>query len=287
MTIATAFDRLQQQLAPIYDTAEALNVADWVIESLCGQRRSEWLLQKDKELEEKEEATLEQYTAELLNHRPVQYVLGESYFYDLKLFVDERVLIPRPETEELADWILKYARELNLQAPAVLDIGTGSGCLALSLKKHLAGAEVYAADIAEGALSVAGQNAHTLGLNIHLLRADILTATGLETVPEPDIIVSNPPYITLPEQDTILPHVLHYEPHQALFVTDNDPLQFYKAIERYAAQKLQKEGSVFLELHRNFAGATKAYYEQQGWQTELKKDMQGAERMLHCRRVRY
>ncbi len=284
MTIATAFDRLQQQLATIYDTAEALNIADWVMESLCGQRRSQWLLQKDKELDGKAMETLERYTAELLQHRPVQYVLGESYFYDLKLFVDERVLIPRPETEELADWILKYARGRKLQAPMVLDIGTGSGCLALSLKKHIANAAVYAVDISEGALAVAGHNANTLGLDIHLLRADILTASGWETVPNPDIIVSNPPYITLPEQDTILPNVLQYEPHQALFVTDNDPLQFYKAIERYAAQRLKPEGSVFLELHRDFAVATQAYYEQQGWQTELRKDMQGAERMLHCHR---
>lgn len=282
ITIKEAFDRLQQQLSALYEAAEAANIAEWVMESLCGRRRREWLYGPEEQLAPEQQERLAQYTAELLTYRPVQYVLGESYFYDLKLFVDESVLIPRPETEELADWILKYAKSRDLVAPVVLDIGTGSGCLALVAKKHLPAAQVYAVDISEGALSVAGSNAATLGLDIQLIPADILKPSGLEAVPLLDMIISNPPYITIAEQDTILPNVLHFEPHQALFVTNNDPLQFYKAIEHFATNRLKHGGAIFLELHVDFAMATKQYYERQGWITELRKDMQGRERMLYC-----
>jgi release factor glutamine methyltransferase len=284
ITPEEAYSRLQEQLRALYETAEAGNIAEWVIESLCGKRRREWLLQKELLLREPEQMQLRQYTEELLRHRPVQYVLGESYFYDLKLYVDERVLIPRPETEELADWVLKYAKAQRFAAPVMLDIGTGSGCLPLVFKKHLPGAAVYAADISEGALAVAVRNAAQLNLDIHWLQADMLTGLGLEAVPPADIIISNPPYITLQEQDSIMPHVLDFEPHQALFVTNNDPLQFYKAIGHFAGERLKPGGRLFLELHVDFARETRQYYQETGWHTELRKDMQGRNRMLCCNR---
>lgn len=287
MDIQMAFAALNEQLGTIYDKEEALSIADWVMESLTGKARLDRLMQPELTLNKEEQAKLAQYTRELLQHRPLQYVLGESYFYNLKLFVDERVLIPRPETEELVDWIIKDKvwDKKGGPGPHLIDIGTGSGCIALALKKNIPAAEVYALDISESALAVAGKNAVGLGINIRLLAIDMLKAPGEGQLPAFDVIVSNPPYITVAEKETILPHVLDYEPHQALFVTDNDPLQFYKAIEAFADRFLLPGGAVFLELHRDFASETEQYYAARGWYTALRKDMQGNDRMLRCSRI--
>lgn len=272
---------LKEKLETIYESGEAESIADWTLESLTGKKRLE-RLQSPTILNEEQQVKLEQYAMELMEYRPVQYVLGESYFYGMKLFVDERVLIPRPETEELADWIMKYAHQQQLKQPVVLDIGTGSGCLALAVKKSIPDADVYAADLSEGALTVASENAGRLNLDVRFLEMDILDAGVGRGLPQLDIIVSNPPYITLPEQESILPNVLRYEPHQALFVTNNDPLQFYKAIASFSGKYLKKNGSLFLELHRDYAEDTLQYYLAKGWKAELKQDMQQQDRMLHC-----
>jgi release factor glutamine methyltransferase len=272
---------LREKLETIYESGEAESIADWTLESLTGKKRLE-RLQSSTVLNEEQQIKLEQYAVELMEYRPVQYVLGESYFYDMKLFVDERVLIPRPETEELADWIVKYMHQQQLKQPVALDIGTGSGCLALAVKKDVPDATVYAADLSEGALAVASENAVRLNLDVRFLKMDILDVDAGGGLPQLDIIVSNPPYITLPEQESILPNVLRYEPHQALFVTNSDPLQFYKAIASFADKYLKPNGSLFLELHRDFAEDTLQYYRDKGWKAELKQDMQQQDRMLHC-----
>lgn len=272
---------LREKLETIYESGEAESIADWTLESLTGKKRLE-RLQSSMVLNEEQQIKLEQYAVELMEYRPVQYVLGESYFYDMKLFVDERVLIPRPETEELADWMVKYIHQQQLKQTIVLDIGTGSGCLALAIKKGVPDANVYAADLSEGALAVASENAARLNLDVRFLKMDILDADAGDGLPQLDIIVSNPPYITLPEQESILPNVLRYEPHQALFVTNSDPLQFYKAIASFASKHLKQNGSLFLELHRDFAADTLQYYRDKGWKVELKQDMQQQDRMLHC-----
>lgn len=279
---ATALEGLKQQLESLYDEREAGNIAEWVIESVTGIRPRTTPFTSSPALTAAQEQLLEQHTKALLAHRPVQYVLGECYFMDMKLYVDERVLIPRPETEELADWIIKHEKQRT--GAAVLDIGTGSGCLSLALKNHMNNATVYAADISEGALAIAGRNAREQKLELQWLQGDILRREDWPQWPQADIIVSNPPYITLPEQESMMPHVLDYEPHLALFVTDNDPLQFYKAIEAFASEKLRPGGSVFLELHTDFAIETRQLYEQQGWRTILKQDMQGRNRMLLAQR---
>jgi release factor glutamine methyltransferase len=281
MDIGKAELLLKEKLETIYEPGEAESIADWTLESLTGKKRLE-RLQSPVILNKEQQVKLEQYAIELMEYRPVQYVLGESYFYGMKLFVDERVLIPRPETEELADWIMKYAHQQQLKQPTVLDIGTGSGCLALAVKKGIPDADVYAADLSEGALAVASENAARLNLDVQFLNMDILDTNAGSGLPQLDIIVSNPPYITLPEQESILPNVLRYEPHQALFVTNNDPLQFYKAIESFSGKYLKKNGSLFLELHRDFAADTLQYYQDKGWKAELKQDMQQQDRMLHC-----
>lgn len=282
MKISEAEEQVRKQLSGLYDEAEAVNIAEWVMESLTGKNRLQRSTDSSIFLSEAQQVKLESYLVELMEYRPVQYVLGESYFYGMKLFVDERVLIPRPETEELADWIVKYTHQQQIKQPLILDIGTGSGCLALAVKKGVPDANVYAADLSEGALAVASENAVRLNLDVSFLKMDILDADAGNGLPQLDIIVSNPPYITLPEQESILPNVLRYEPHQALFVTNSDPLQFYKAIASFADKYLKKNGSLFLELHRDFAAETLQYYQEKGWKAELKQDMQQQDRMLHC-----
>lgn len=280
MEIQQAYQDLKTQLETIYDGAEAANIADWVIEALTGYRLSERIKHGTELLTVEQLARLQHYIPELLRHRPVQYVLGESYFYGLKLWVDESVLIPRPETEELVDWVLKSINATS--QPVLLDIGTGSGCIPLALKKNLPQAGVYAMDISEAALAVAQKNGANLGLEVQWRLADILNPAQDDGLPDLDIIVSNPPYITVAEQTSILAHVLDYEPHLALFVSNNDPQQFYKAIEIFARKKLKPGGLVFLELHRDFAEETAQYYRDKGWHTVLRKDMQDNNRMLCC-----
>lgn len=284
MTIQNAHQYLIENLQAIYDAPESDNIAIWVLESLTGFNRLAQKMNANGQLTDAKEKQLEIYNHELKQHRPVQYVLGECYFMDMKLFVDENVLVPRPETEELVDWIIKYCRLQAITKPRILDIGTGSGCIALALKKHIPHSTVTAIDISPEALKVAKRNADKVQLTIDWQQCNILDRSVWDLLPGFDIIVSNPPYITLPEKETMSPNVLQFEPHQALFVTDNDPQQFYKSIEAFAKEKLHDKGGVFLELHRDFAQDTQQYYKGNHWQTILKKDMQENDRMLMAKR---
>lgn len=278
MNTREAFDELKKSLLTIYDEGEADAIASWTIESVTGLRNG-W---NEHEMEENQLALLKRYENELLRHRPVQYVLGESYFGNLKLFVDESVLIPRPETEELVMWVTEIAKKS--EQSTIIDIGTGSGCIALSLKQNLPTAAVSAVDFSVKALDVARKNAATYNLDIDFVQTDFLQQELRERLPMFDLIVSNPPYIGLDEQADMESHVLDYEPHAALFVTDNDPLQFYKAIEDFGQRKLNKGGYIFCELNSLYAAATEVYFEEKGWTVTLKKDMQGKDRMLMAQR---
>ena len=281
MTAREAFLHLKNRLASIYDVKETANIADWVIEDITGKGKLE-RLNSDYELPVEIQQRLLSAEAELLRHRPVQYVLGKSYFAGMVLEVNEDVLIPRPETEELIEWLVRAVgqqKELN-----IIDIGTGSGCIALSVKKYLPSARVTAIDISEKALAVAAKNAANYSLDISFLKTDILNVPAQQRLPVFDIIISNPPYISPDEKNSILPNVLDYEPHAALFVTDNDPLQFYRAIARFGESHLAEKGCIFCELHKDYAIATQELFRSLGWYTELRLDMQQNERMLYCRR---
>ena len=284
MKIQNASQYLTGKLQTIYDVSEANNIAEWELESLAGFSRLMQRVHEQQDLTDEQQRNLETYTNELLQHRPVQYVLGECYFMDMKLFVDESVLVPRPETEELVDWIIKYCQSQGIIKPSILDIGTGSGCIALALKKHIPLSTVTAIDMSPEALAVARKNADSLNVKVDWQLCNILNKETWNTLSEFDIVVSNPPYITIEEKESMLPNVLSYEPHQALFVTNNDPQQFYKAIEAFAQKQLKQNGVVFLELNRDFAKETKAYYDNNNWQTILKKDMQENDRMLMARK---
>jgi release factor glutamine methyltransferase len=285
MTIHEASQQLRFQLFHIYDEREAGNITDLVMEHITGWKKIDRVINKAVPLSAAQRQTLQKYTTDLLQHRPLQYVLGEAWFYGMRLYVNEAVLIPRPETEELADWVIKdnaaAGHSQQLPMPKLLDIGTGGGCLPLAIKKNRPQFEVHAIDISAPALELAKKNAVTQVLDIHFHQLDILQPSNWTALPVFDMVVSNPPYIPHADKLAMAPHVLDYEPHLALFVEDNDALIFYRAIADFAKTHLANNGAVYLEIHEAMAVALKDLYTRQGFTAiELRKDLQGRDRMM-------
>ncbi|MGL4596044.1 MAG: peptide chain release factor N(5)-glutamine methyltransferase, partial [Bacteroidia bacterium] len=204
--------------------------------------------------------------------------------FGLTLKVNEHVLIPRPETEELVAWICND-RKTDASSFSILDIGTGSGCIALALKKKLAHTHVYALDTSIGALTVARENAQANELELHFLHLDILENSTASKIPNCTIIVSNPPYIKQTESTSMAQHVLEHEPHEALFVPDNDALIFYRTIGTLALEKLKPNGALYFEINEALGYETCMLLQQLGFgDVELRQDMQGKDRMIRARR---
>jgi len=281
MTIHDAGRQLLLQLLPVYEEREAGNIADWVMESITGWTKIDRVINKTLRLSAIQKDTLAAYTRDLLAHKPVQYVLHEAWFYGMKLYVDENVLIPRPETEELVEWIVGEARASGARPPAILDVGAGSGCIALGLKKGLPQASVYGCDISAGALSVARRNAAAQHLDITLQQLDFLSAPARQALPVFDIIVSNPPYIPVRDKAGMAANVLNHEPHLALFVANNDPLQYYKAIAAFAQERLAPGGAIYLEIYEEAGNTVLTLFREAGFtHTVLRKDLQQKNRMV-------
>jgi len=288
MTIHEASLQLRFQLFHMYDEREAGNITDLVMEHITGWKKIDRVVNKTIPLSAQQEQMLKDFTKALLANKPLQYVLEEAWFYGMKLYVDENVLIPRPETEELVDWLIKEVQSSGFIVPGsqsgtknLLDIGTGSGCIPLAIKKSFPALKVHSCDISEGALNVAKKNAAAQQLNIHFHHLDILSETARNQLPVFDSIISNPPYIPQKDKTTMAANVLQYEPHTALFVDDNDPLLFYKAIAGFAASHLTKKGMVYLEIHEGMADGVIDVFKQKGFtRIELKKDLQGRDRMI-------
>lgn len=281
MTIQQSYKQLLFQLYEMYDDREAANIADLVMENITGFKKVDRLINKQFSLNENQLQLLNDYTNELLKHKPVQYVLHEAWFAGMKLYVDENVLIPRPETEELVEWIVKTVASGKSQVVSVLDIGTGSGCIPIALKKKLPAVEIHALDISEPALNVAKRNAaaQKTKINFHLL--NILDESAWQILPNFDIVVSNPPYIKQSEASSMQKNVLSYEPHLALFVDDEDALKFYKAIAEFGLAHLNKEGQLFFEINETLGKEVSDLLHQYKYvEIELKKDLQGKDRMI-------
>jgi release factor glutamine methyltransferase len=289
MTIQEAQQQLLFQLYPIYDNREAAAIANWVMENVTEMKRIDRLVNKDTHLPLSKVELLNKYTDELLKHRPVQYVLKESWFAGMKFYVDENVLIPRPETEELVDWVIKDFQSSIIDASSplfILDIGTGSGCIPIALKKKLSFAEIYSCDLSEGALQVAKKNASDHQVDIHFLHLDFLNKANWIPLPAVDIIVSNPPYIPLKDSATMMRHVKDHEPHMALFVDNDRPLVFYEALVEFAQEKLKENGKIFFEMHEEQSSNIKKLFSfPEFFEIEVRKDMQGKERMLKATRL--
>ena len=286
MTIHAALKYTAEKLESIYENSEAGKMAEMLFEHLTGYKKNELSLYKDKELPNEKLEKLNNYLPRLLNHEPIHYVLNECWFYGLKFYVDKNVLIPRPETEELVDWIIR-----NLRFPfaelKILDIGTGSGCIAVSLKRKLRKAEVWACDISKEALNVAKQNSLNLQAEINFVQLDFLNEEETDPLPSFDIIVSNPPYVPHRDKATMQNNVLDFEPHSALFVPNDNALIFYSAITDFSKTHLKQNGTVYCEIHESLAKNVMDLFERNGFRTELKKDMQGKERMVKVIRKDY
>jgi release factor glutamine methyltransferase len=239
-------------------------------------------IKPEMEVAEQTEQQLQQALQELLQHRPVQYVLNEAWFYHLPFQVNEQVLIPRQETEELVEWILQ-TESSNNPNPNVLDIGTGSGCIPITIKKNRPAAQVTAIDVCSSALDVAIQNSITHETEIEFILLDFLDEGKWKQLPAFDLIISNPPYIKASEQATMAAHVLNYEPHQALFVPDTDALIFYKKIAAFGKTHLKPKGVIYLEINQQAGEETVTVFTAAGYSTvELKKDMSGNDRMVRA-----
>jgi release factor glutamine methyltransferase len=217
------------------------------------------------------------YLFQLLLGKPYQYVIGESLFYGLDFFVNEHVLIPRPETEELVEWMIKNIN--NNLIINILDIGTGSGCIPIVLKKHLPKATIYSIDISEKALEVAKQNAKFHHQEIHFIHDDFLNFSLPNTL-KFDIIVSNPPYIPIQEKEILDRQVVDFEPNLALFVPDDQPFLFYKKISEFSLQHLNKNGQIFLEVHQNYANEVVELFKNDYKKIELRNDISSNPRMI-------
>ncbi|HXD78886.1 MAG TPA: peptide chain release factor N(5)-glutamine methyltransferase [Puia sp.] len=290
MDLRQAQQRLTTDLKTIYDTREAATIADWVMEHLTGLKKLDRLVAATN----LSDAALKQYDVcrnELLAHRPVQYVLQESWFAGLRLYVNERVLIPRPETEELVEWVVASiasassatlpAKARSVLPDALLDVGTGSGCIPVSIARRLPQLPIHACDISESALDVARRNAgeHQAGVTFHLI--DFLDRGTWSSLPPIRWLVSNPPYIPLRERPSMPRHVAEAEPSLALFVPDADPLVFYRALGVFARERLLPNGAVFVETHEDLAADVAGLFTAAGLgEIVIRKDMQGKERMV-------
>lgn len=283
MEVQKFYRHLLTALKEVYSDNEAAKITDMVFEWAVGISKSAILIDSGKQLNIVTIEQLNNALNELLLHVPVQYVMGHAWFYKMKLKVSPAVLIPRPETEELVLECLNYLG-VNPHS-SVLDIGTGSGCIALAIKKNIPQANVSAIDLSYEALEIAKENATSQSLLITFLQLNFLQQHSWSSLATYDIIVSNPPYIPLNEKDLLDENVRAHEPHTALFVPIENPLIFYENIALFAKSHLNKNGKIFMETHEDFAGRVASIFEESGYKPMIKKDMYGKERIVmatHC-----
>ena len=277
-----------QELSSLYEEQEIESFFYIILEKLHGLKRIDLALNPQTVMDGAHLKQWKNIVAELKKQRPVQYILGETTFYGLLFLVNENTLIPRPETEELVELIIESTNyELRNTKLKVLDIGTGSGCIAISLAKHLPTSEVYAIDVSEEALATAKKNAELNKVAIDFISTNILDVVTLSAVAgldkQFDIIVSNPPYVRNLEKDEIKPNVLDYEPHLALFVDDIDPLLFYRKIAELAIKNLNPNGKLYFEINQYLGKETIKLLEDFGFRNvELNKDIYGNDRIISC-----
>lgn len=289
MVIKNYKNRFLQALSSLYDEKEVESFFYLTLEKLHQKKRIDLALQPDLSMDETQLSQWETVLTELKIYKPIQYILGETEFYGLPFLVNENVLIPRPETEELVELILVESRKSKVESLKILDIGTGSGCIPVSLKKNLPSAEVFAIDVSTNALEVAQKNAEINGVEVNFIQTDILKVNDLKKLPTSnfqlpasfDIIVSNPPYVRNLEKAEINPNVLEFEPHLALFVEDNDALLFYRKITELAKSHLAENGKLYFEINQYLGKETVALVESYGFKNvQLIKDIYGNDRMI-------
>lgn len=279
-TYAEIINRMKCAAAANYDEREAHSLALWAVEALTGADRVQLLIDPHREVEHVDMEEMARYECELSEARPIQYIIGTTEFCGLQFAVGEGVLVPRPETEELVRWVAEECPT----ARRILDIGTGSGAIAVSLAKLLPQAEVAAMDISEVALDYASRNAAANGVKVRVVQGDALSdwASAFE---ELDVVVSNPPYVPASDRASMHRNVRDYEPELALFVPDDDLLRFYRSIADGATRALRTGGALYFEIYE---GATEQMIEmltERGWtDIELRRDFNDKNRMIRCRK---
>jgi len=275
-----SIEHIRSELQGLYPDTEIRSFTNLLISKITGFSLSEIILNKNTIFSVEQRKFLDSFIEKLKIYTPIQYVLGETEFFGLEFIVNQSVLIPRPETEELVEWILSTVNinsKLNF-----LDIGTGSGCVAISLKNSLPQSHVTAFDISDEALLIAKKNAEINKLEINFEQIDILI--NLDIKEKWDVIVSNPPYIPENEKIDISLNVLNFEPHLALFVPENDPLLFYKKIADFGKAHLKENGSLFFEIHYTKANQIIELLKSSGYlEIELRKDIFKNDRMIKAK----
>jgi len=282
MLLKTYKTTFLQELSSLYDEMEIESFFYIILESFHHKKRIDLALDPAMEMDALQLLRWESVLAELKKEKPIQYILGETEFYGLPFLVNENTLIPRPETEELVEWILESTKyEIQSTKLKILDIGTGSGCIAVSLAKNLPNASVSAIDVSEKALYSAKKNAEINNVAVNFTLKNILETEVLDE--KYDIIVSNPPYVRNLEKQEIKPNVLEYEPHLALFVDDNDALLFYRKIAELAKKYLPVNGKLYFEINQYLGKETVELLEEMGFKKiVLKKDIYENDRMISC-----
>ena len=282
MTIKHYRDYFIQELTPLYDAGEAESFFYLVLEAKHQLQRVDLALQPDLAFSESEFKIWSSILEQLKKEIPIQYILGVTHFYGLEFEVNSAVLIPRPETEELVDWIVLKSKIKNQKSKLkILDIGTGSGCIAIALAKNLPNAQVFALDVSEQALATAKTNAELNQVTIQFLHQSILETEDLGQ--QFDVIVSNPPYVRELEKQEIKKNVLENEPHLALFVDDNDALIFYRKIAQLAQKNLNPQGQLYFEINQYLGQEMLDLLQGMGFKNSvLRQDIYGNDRMIQC-----
>ena len=271
---------MKKELLGLYPDDELILVVRGIFSHLTGLSASEMVLAKDRKLSESEILFLQRAIKRMKKHEPLQYITGVAHFYGHEFKVSPSVLIPRPETEELVRWVLDDC-DKDDDRIRMLDVGAGSGCIAISLKKAMPDAELWAIDISEEALQTARENALSLGAEVNFIRIDILDENTRSGLPEFDVIISNPPYVTPADRELMHRNVTDHEPGLALFVDDDAPLIFYREIIDFSKDHLARGGRLYFECNESNANEVAALLKKGGFDDiELKRDMQGKERMV-------
>jgi protein-(glutamine-N5) methyltransferase, release factor-specific len=271
-------NRIKSELSALYDKNEVESFVSLLLDKICGLNTTKRLISDKIYLSDEQNRRIDDALERLKRYEPIQYIIGYTDFYGLTLRTDRRALIPRPETEELVDWILHECSTVG----NALDICTGSGCIAVCLAKYLREAKVSALDISSEAIGLARENALNHQLDIVFYQKDIMATDSLWQ--KFDLIVANPPYVTLNEKVDMMPNVLNYEPSLALFVDDEDPLIFYRTIARFARKNLVDDGMLFFEINRKFGKETVDLLASIGFVDIVpKKDISGNDRFIKCK----
>jgi release factor glutamine methyltransferase len=272
---------IQQELNGLYPETEVKAFTRLILEHVCGLDYTAQVLMRESELDAHSKRLIFELVKRLKDFEPIQYILGETEFFGLKLKVNPAVLIPRPETEELVHWISETEFGSGFSA---LDVGTGSGCIALAMKKLFPESHVSAVDYSKETLETARKNASLNNLEVDFIHADMLKWEEFQWK-KFSLIVSNPPYVRESEKEAMFPNVLNFEPEKALFVTDSNPLVFYRRIAQFAQKHLMKNGWLFFEINENQGKETVELLEALGFrEIVIKNDLFGKERMLRCRK---